>query len=532
MARRRRPESTAHEIAAEHRPRMAAVRRRIPDPGLGTIVGTYLMPEHNGHRETITAAAEVMMSKTVVKQRKGIQQSWQNESWQLRDEIGEFRFSGDRIARSVSRMRLYIGQATKDGADPVEMTDGPVYELGHDMFAQIGAVQQFLKRGGQQLGFTGESYLVVSETPDGYGLDAYSTSELNPAGGTWRLNDGAVSRDLDPAREIVIRCWTPHPQWGALADCSARAVLPVARELKGLTQRLGAEIDSRLAGNGLLLVSDDIEVLRGQVGDDSDVDIDFVDALLEMMITPIKDRDSAAAIVPLVAKVSAEAVDKAMKWITFASALDPKAQEYREEAIRRLALGMDSPPETLLGLGSGSNHWSAWAISEEDVAIAVSPVAATLCHSLTTGWLRPALEQLGVPDAGSYMVWFDGAKLELRSDRSKDAAALYDKDVVSDEALRRETGFGDEDAPTDDELQQRRLWKLVMAQPNLAPVILPTLGITGLDWSKAISSTPPTPPDTLDDTEPADDPGNRELPDQPTSDAAPDDGDGAPMDQL
>jgi hypothetical protein len=36
----------------------------------------------------------------------------------------------------------------------------------------------------------------------------------------------------------------------------------------------------------------------------------------------------------------------------------------RREAVERLAIGLDMPPEVLLGLGD-SNHWSAWQVDEQ-----------------------------------------------------------------------------------------------------------------------------------------------------------------------
>ena len=57
------------------------------------------------------------------------------------------------------------------------------------------------------------------------------------------------------------------------------------------------------------------------------------------MLTPLQNRNSAASIVPLIAKVPGEWVDK-VRHITFDSPLDPMAKDMREEAIRRIGLGM------------------------------------------------------------------------------------------------------------------------------------------------------------------------------------------------
>jgi hypothetical protein len=454
----------------------------------GAVFGRYALDQRTGkhpHRppKVVTAAAQIVAGPSVARTTtKSTKQKWQDEVWQLRDEIGELRFSGDRIARSVSLMRPMIAKVESLGDDPVEVTDGLPGELGERMFSDPSATAQRLFRAAQHINFNGETLPIIADGEgDSFTWEPCSVQELAPAGKSWQYNDGLDARRLGPT-EHVVRAWIPHPRQRAWADCGARAILPVARELRGLTEHVSAQIDSRLAGAGILLVPQEIETLRGQgspdrtSGDDED-DLDpFVADLMEMMLTPIKDRASAAALVPLVSKVPGDLVDK-IKHLRFAEPLDPKAQELRSEAIRRIALGMDSPPEVLLGLGSGSNHWSAWAISEEDVKLAVAPVAVVIMHALTTGWLHRLLREAKVPDWQKYIVWFDAAALRLRPDRSADSRELYDRGELAGAAMLRENGFGKADLPTADQKKEILLTKLLIGAPSLAPLLLPLLGI-------------------------------------------------------
>jgi len=197
------------------------------------------------------------------------------------------------------------------------------------------------------------------------------------------------------------------------------------------------------------LVSDAITVSSAQSaqpddGGDGRTD-PFVDALIESMLTPIRDRDNASAVVPLVATVPDDALDK-IKHITFSTPFDGTAMQLREEAIRRLALGLDMPPEVLLGMG-GTNHWSAWQIEESTVKTHLEPVLALISDAVTTDFLWPALEALGVQDVERYVVWFDTTPLTLRPNRASEAQALHAAGAITTEALRRESGFGDADAP-------------------------------------------------------------------------------------
>lgn len=74
-------------------------------------------------------------------------------------------------------------------------------------------------------------------------------------------------------------------------------------------------------------------------------------------------------------------------------------------------------------------------------------------------------------------MWFDTTELLIRPDRSKDSQALFDKQVISAAVVRRENGFGDDDAPTDDERKESLLRDLLQLRPDWAPKILPALGI-------------------------------------------------------
>ncbi|ORL93414.1 hypothetical protein A5N78_04570 [Prescottella equi] len=368
LRRRPRPDSTAHQIAASMAADNAAkatsiARRRIrdlPAPKPGVVVGTYEIPSTSSGlpSQAVTAAAQVVFGKTVAKTKKRPPvASWQTEAWELRGEIPEFRFAGDRVARGASRYRLFAAKRGEElGAEPTAVTEGLAYELCNDLLGDIARTQQSIHRAAQQLTFNGETMLIVSEGDDDgshFRFAAHSVSELTGQGKSWKLNDGVESRNITDD-EIVIRCHRPDPQHSALADCPAKAVLPVARTLRGLGKRTAAEIDSRLAGAGLLLVPDSISLLKARQDDDPDAD-PFLEELIENMITPIQDPESAAAVVPMVAKVPAEFVDK-IQHIDFSTPLDAKLPEMEESAIRRVALGMDSPPETLLGM-STANHW-------------------------------------------------------------------------------------------------------------------------------------------------------------------------------
>lgn len=494
MARRKRlrPQPDSHFQLNTHPP--APVRLRDVPVNRTVVFSEYKIEDSKGNPsrvrgDTLVAAAQVVAGphkkfipgRDDTENRPGVQR-WQNDAWELRDETPELRFIGDRRGRASSRVRLFIGRKENPTDDPTPVTDNPtVVELNTQLFGNAPQVAQLIKRAAQHIEFTGESYLLVSQDPNTNRLSwqAYSSSEVGGSSSTKiTVSDGMKTRDVDEEWEIMTRAWTPHPRLLAYPDAPVRACLPIARELRALTQMVGAQTDSRLAGAGILLLPEGVQsAFSVEPPDDWPEDKEYTigDELTDYMVTPITDRASAASVVPYVLTVPPDMVDK-IKHITFASPLDPKLPELRDEAIRRLGLGMDSDPSVLLGMG-GANHWTGWLVTEDEVKLGVDPLMATICHAKTVGVLHPILETLGVPDPTEYVVWFDTTPLQLRPDRSKDAQAIFDKGELSGEAMRRENGFGDEDAPDAEEAKRNLLVDLVKGAPSLAPILLPLLGI-------------------------------------------------------
>ncbi|MFN2199309.1 MAG: DEAD/DEAH box helicase, partial [Anaerolineales bacterium] len=138
-----------------------------------------------------------------------------------------------------------------------------------------------------------------------------------------------------------------------------------------------------------------------------------------------------------------------IRFDSFATPFDESTKDLREEAIRRLALSLDCPPELLLGMG-GANHWSAWLVRDEVVQVHVAPRLDLLCDGLSH-FYRAVKEQQGDPRAQDYVLKADVSHLVQRPNRLADASQLHTAGVLSDAALREAGGFEDTDAPTTEE---------------------------------------------------------------------------------
>ena len=479
---------------------------------------------------TLLASASRLTSEALKGRRwSAANQDWQEDAWDMLDLVGEQRFLTNTLANRLSQALLYVGRVGDmlDGPEAVEdpTIAGVLDALGGSAVGRT----QLLRRLAVNLSIAGEGWLVGipsgllpeehrTQEPradwrqgDELFLDdlewrMLSTSEVSTtAQGTAKLRLAEnVTVEASPDDLYLIRVWHPHPRRAWEADSPTRSSLPVLRELVGLTMHISAQVDSRLAGAGVFIVpasaSKAIKLAAGKAEDSNDDP--FTDALIEAMMTPINDRSSAAALVPLVVTVPDEATDK-FQHIKFDSGLDAEARELRDEAIRRLALGQDAPPELLLGTAS-MNHWGAWLVREDVVSTHIEPPLALICDALTTQYLRPALESLGVANPDEYVVWYDVSHMITRPNRATDAQTLHDKGVLSDEALRVANGFDDTDAP---QQVADPAVEVVLRMIGQAPSLASDPGIGPLvEQVRAVLNGAPPPPTVTSPDAPADGP--------------------------
>lgn len=430
---------------------------------------------------TLVASASRLTKEKLEKrlgQSFGTQQSWQDDAWEMFDLVGEQRFLATTLAGRLSQARFYVGTlGDNDTEHPEPVDDENLTGVLDSIGESRSGLSQLVYRLAINLFIAGDGWLVgipkhylgsrLTEDPNDFHPDG-TGEDLKLSDLEWRmLSVSEIKRDgmdrvklmlgengdeqitANPDDLYAIRVWRPHPQKSWEADSATRSSLPILRELVGLTMHISAQVDSRLAGAGLLIVPQSAQrALQVAAGLDADSDEDqFTEALIEAMITPIQDRSSASAVVPLVVTVPDEVTDS-FNHISFSTPLDSEARNLRDEAIRRLALGQDAPPELLLGT-AGMNHWGAWLVREDVVNTHLEPPLSLICDALTTQFLWPVLEEQGysAEEVQKYVVWFDVSDLVVRPNRSDDARALHQQGVINDKALRRESGFDEADSP-------------------------------------------------------------------------------------
>lgn len=435
---------------------------------------------------SFVAAATRLTTAPPVRKTIRSRAGWAADAWNFYDTIGEFRYAADWKGSMISKARLFVAD---ENDRPV--TSGPAYEVLNALFGGPDRQPEMLKAFGTHLTVAGDCYLLGAVVKGQDNWRVVASSSISARGGSYQVNGKPVESSADP---FLMRLWQPHPLNYNDANSPTRAVLPILAEIDGLTRHVASQIDSRLAGAGVLMLPSEMTFPATPVTQtDLTVDPDggsgassmepvgkaseFIRQLGEVMSQAIAEPESASARVPIVVTAPGDQIGNS-KLLTFWSNLDEHAIELRTEAIRRLALGLDMPPEVLTGIAD-TNHWNAWAIDESAIKVHAEPTLELICASLTEGYLQPVLaEDIGEDQAARFTVQADTSGIRLRPNRSQESIELYDRGELSSEALRRETGFDPEDAPNNRELVTWLIRKVAggSTTPELVAEALRVLG--------------------------------------------------------
>lgn len=386
--------------------------------------------------------------------------SWQKRCYDHYSQCGEARYAARYFGRAMSKVVLYLRDAK--GA---KVTTGPSASLLASLFGGADGQSGMLEMVGVHLVVGGECYLVGREVDGADIWEVVGPLEIEGTG-QWRVRsvDTSVWEDLDDDA-VVIRVWVPKPDARWEADSPFRSMLAVLEEIEWLSRYIQAQARSRLTGNGMLVLPDSMTFPPPPSQDGKEVATQneaeaFMLMLGEAMMESLKGDGSASEEVPVVVTAPSEAIGD-IKHLTFWSQLDEAAREMRRDAIQRFAMGMDLPPEMVLGMGSnegtgggnsnGVSHWGAWMIEEQAIKMHIEPMCDLLVNALQAYYFGPL-----APDA-SQTLHADTSALRLRPDRSAEAIELWDRGELKTSVMLAEVGFEPSDAPDDDE---RRLWLL------------------------------------------------------------------------
>ena len=517
-----RPNNASGQRIRSSVPRNAT--RVAPGVSIDSFGIVYAEPAaYNVPRPLTAAAAQVKLddkseAESFRSRRQSASTSWQTEAWEYYDAIGEVKYAFNLVASVVSRIRLYAAVVDNPAETPIPIRNTDIIEeklasAAERALARLdsayGGQAGLLKDAALNLQVTGECYLVQIPERLGTGLpeswDVRSVDELqvdqkgnyiiNPrrdvgGGGSMSTMMSTGNKDLIklPVGAYVGRIWRSHPRYSMESDSSLRGLLDLCAELLLLNRTFRATARSRLNA-GALYLPDGLSVASSPDPDypyDEDGEYnqqynpeeaadDFEDQLIDAMTTPIKDEDSASAVVPLIIRGPAELGDK-IKQFKFERSFDPALSERSDRVLERIMQGLDVPKDIVTGLAN-VKYSNALQIDESLYKAHIEPLMLLIVDALSVMYLRPYLIANGYPEAevAKVQIWYDPSQVATRNDRAADADAGFDKMAISFDSWRRAHGFSEGDAPSPNEVATRLLFSKGMLTPEISEALLTTI---------------------------------------------------------
>lgn len=482
-----------------------------------------VVPSHDDR--VLTAAAQTV--NTLAQGRTRVTpkyDGWQRELWDYYDTLGEFNIAVTWRSYMISRVRLRAAKL-KPGSDEPEIVDvGPAADLVNELCGGTARQTEMLGSLSVYLDVPAEGWLVGETVGKRQKWRVISSDEIRRRGTSFEvISDLSTEsdvqwRELSKSTSYVTRIWRPHKRLHYLPYSSAYAARSAMRELELVNRHIQAQYLSRLASAGLIIFPDEITFpVRPEFMNEPDP---FIREWIETAAEAIKNPGSASSLIPLPIRVPAEYVEK-VKHVDFTLKMDDNIIAKRDSARNRLASMINVPADLLFQAGD-VNHWGLWQLEEGAIRTYITPDVEIITSGLTTGYLHPRMQALGIEDYEDWVVWYDASELMVRPDKSANALDAYDRFELSGTALRREVGFDEDDAPDDAELANMILKKLATN---------PTLAIQALEELTGIKLEQPPQQAPLGDTEPPkpgdEDEENSEN-DEKTDDGPPDTRDNKP----
>jgi hypothetical protein len=358
-------------------------------------------------------------------------------------KLPELNYASRFYSKMLKRLKIY--PARRDARDAVvPITEGPPVELLERIQDPGGGRSQILGSYGRLMFIAGQGFLFGRNLGMGNERWSFVSSKeisLQDNKIIWRPTEsGSPQEFMQGDSAQVYRMWSPSPERSGEAESPMMAALDVAEELLILSKSVRATAVSRIL-QGILKVPSEISFGADDAGlDDDPEENEFLADLIDHIVGAIENAGTAEAAAPFLAEGAAEFL-RELEWIRMH---DPQTdyleKELRAEAVTRLSVGLDMPPEILKGLAD-TNHWGARQIMHDTWRSHGAPVAEQFCDDLSEAYLRPALEEMEYEDWDKVVVAYDDSEVVVSPDRTEDADRAYDRGQISDEGYLKLKGI-------------------------------------------------------------------------------------------
>lgn len=423
-------------------------------------------------------------------------QQWQSRALGYYHMLGECRNPAQFVSTAMSKIRFHVAIRDEQGQiEEVEANDAP------DVAALVKQFDRLAARYGLLMWLVGECRICQFRDSDDAAddpvrWDAFSPTEVKlsdrnrtitrtPMGGGQALRYDNISDVEDagepkPGQMRTWRFWIPDAEFSDLADSPVRPVLDLYEQLWWLTMSERADLQSRIADNGILLVPVELDWKPPEGADAEATEEDaeqgtLMDYLGEGMSTAIGDPGSAAAAVPLAIEGAGDRLDQIRILHTHEGSQSLVFVSQREQSIvTRIAQNLPIPVETVVGM-SQANHWTAWKIEDEKWQL-TEPWVTGFAEDVTRVVLQPFLDANSLPD--DLIVWYDYSALVSDPDRGATAITLHKEGLLKGIEALNANGFPGDAMMDGEELDWWRALQLKDASiaTGEAPAAAPTTG--------------------------------------------------------
>lgn len=361
--------------------------------------------------EPLTAAAVTVLAPEQLRQ-SSLQSRESGEAWRAYRCLGEVRYVTNQQARLIGRLDWTV---TLDGGDPMETDKSD--ELLRAAFGDN--LEDLATRAALQI-----------QVPGGYVLARTRSNDAD----SWRVYSSPLSaknKKRVERADVVVQVRIEDPEDEDLNDSPVLGAMDTCRALILARAEERAQSRSRTAQHGLLLYPTD-GLAAGQTP------AAFEAELQDTITAPLADERTTASVTPNIIGFPSEMIEK-WKILDISGNYDEKLDAKIDRLVRSLAVQLDVPPELLMGFGD-SNHWSAWAIQEDNWLGHVEPMA----KPIGKGFARAIMQATG---STGLKITPDPGPLLQRRPTPADALAAHAAGVVSDEWTREQIGADETDAP-------------------------------------------------------------------------------------
>lgn len=450
--------------------------------------------------------------KTVNPLAKIRRREWQEDAWDVFDDVPEIKYSVWFEGNVMAKCKLFA--AVLDPSDP-EAIPIPLSDPASGIPAavaqraqaeierlkgELGGQGEILRAMNMNLEIAAEGYIIgigpretevkddagmvidVEITPESWGV--FSVSQVTQKDDTYTLRmrpDDQNPFKLNPELDSEpIRIWQRHPRWSYEADCNMRGVLSDCEALILLGNSIKAVAKSQMNAGFLLVPSDlssgpDVET-DPEGEEEAGVDA-FEQALYDGVTEPVEDPSSAASVAPTIIRGQAESL-KEFRHVTIDRKSDDSVLAKITSSIERIARGLNLPVEVVMG-HQQTTFANAMQVKQDTFDDHFQPRCVLICDALTISFLRPNLIAAGMdPElAEKLVIWFDPSAMIKQVNPVDSADNGVNLDLLSGEAWRRAWGWSEDDAPDPVERLTRAVMHLRTFDPGISTAILELFGV-------------------------------------------------------